>query len=97
MKSYAWPGNIRELQNVIERLCVTCDLKINENLVLDTLDECEPSDLQDAERIDCIRKNHILEVLQQCDNNKRIAAEKLGISRTTLWRELKRINQYDVA
>lgn len=28
LKEYHWPGNIRELQNVIERLCVTCDLKI---------------------------------------------------------------------
>jgi transcriptional regulator with PAS, ATPase and Fis domain len=40
--------------------------------------------------MDCIRKNHIFEVLRQCGNNKKQAAEKLGISRTTLWRELKR-------
>jgi PAS domain S-box-containing protein len=90
LKGYNWLGNIRELQNVIERLCVTCDLKIDADLVASALDECRLEDFEASERIDCIRKNHILEVLWQCGNNKKKAAEKLGISRTTLWRELKR-------
>jgi PAS domain S-box-containing protein len=90
LKKYNWPGNIRELQNVIERLCDTCDLKIDEHLVIESLDDCQLDDTQGVERIDCLKKNHILDVLRQCGNNKREAAEKLGISRTTLWRELKR-------
>ena len=89
LKNYAWLGNIRELQNAIERLCVTCDLKIDEELLVDTLDEDACDNLQGTGRIDCMRKNHIFEVLKQCGNNKKLAAEKLGISRTTLWRELK--------
>jgi PAS domain S-box-containing protein len=93
LANYSWPGNIRELQNVIERLCVTSEAKIDERLVVETLDECDLEDSRNAERIDCIRKSHILEVLRQCGDNKKMAAEKLGISRTTLWRELKRNNQ----
>ncbi|MGD9139606.1 MAG: sigma 54-interacting transcriptional regulator [Desulfobacterales bacterium] len=93
LKNFPWLGNIRELQNAIERLCVTCDLKIDEELVVDTLDEDACYNLQDTERIDCMRKNHIFEVLKQCGNNKKLAAEKLGISRTTLWRELKANSQ----
>ncbi|MEE4261874.1 MAG: sigma 54-interacting transcriptional regulator, partial [Desulfobacteraceae bacterium] len=93
LKNYSWIGNIRELQNAIERLCVTCDLKIDEELVVDTLDEDACDNLQGTERIDCMRKNHIFEVLKQCGDNKKLAAEKLGISRTTLWRELKANNQ----
>jgi transcriptional regulator with PAS, ATPase and Fis domain len=89
LKRYDWLGNIRELQNVIERLCVTCDLKIDDELVASAMDECFLEDFEDTERMDCVRKNHILEVLRQCGNNKKKAAEKLGISRTTLWRELK--------
>jgi transcriptional regulator with PAS, ATPase and Fis domain len=90
LKGYNWLGNIRELQNVIERLCVTCDLKIDDDLVVHALDEFRLEDFETSDRVDCIRKSHILEVLRQCGNNKKKAAEKLGISRTTLWRELKR-------
>ena len=90
LRNYSWEGNIRELQNVIERLCVTCDLKIDNALVGDALDECLIEIERHSERVDTIRKNHIVDVLRQCGNNKRMAAEKLGISRTTLWRELKR-------
>ena len=93
LKNYPWLGNIRELQNAIERLCVTCDLKIDEELVVDALDEYACDNLPATERIDCMRKNHIFEVLKQCGNNRKLAAEKLGISRTTLWRELKGNNQ----
>jgi transcriptional regulator with PAS, ATPase and Fis domain len=60
---------------------------------VDTLDEDACDNLQGTERIDCMRKNHIFEVLKQCGNNKKLAAEKLGISRTTLWRELKANSQ----
>jgi len=90
LKEYHWPGNIRELQNVIERLCVTCDFKIGQKLVKDALDEDLRGDQQGSERIDVVKKSHILEVVRQCGNNRIAAAEKLGISRTTLWRELKR-------
>lgn len=89
LKRYDWLGNIRELQNVIERLCVTCDLKIDDYLVVYALDECRLEDFEATDMMDCVRKNHILEVLRKCGNNKKMAAEKLGISRTTLWRELK--------
>lgn len=92
-KAYNWPGNIRELQNVIERLCVTCDLKIDEDLVVDALDECGPYDLQNSELIDFLKMSHILKVLRQCGNNKMLTAKTLGISRTTLWREIKRSKQ----
>lgn len=93
LADYPWPGNIRELQNAIERLCVTCDLKIDAALVLDTLDEYACDNLTGSDRIDCMRRNHVLEVLKQCGDNKKAAAEKLGISRTTLWRELKGYNK----
>lgn len=95
LKAYHWPGNIRELQNVIERLCVTCDLQIDEALTLENIDECNLFGYESPERLDCLKKNHILDVLRQCGNNKKLAAEKLGISRTTLWRELRTNNLFD--
>ena len=87
---YGWPGNIRELQNVIERAVILSSGRIT----LGDLPELirrpvkEPSvatdgSLQDRER------EAILEVLTQCDGNRRLAAERLGISKRTLQYRLK--------
>ena len=89
---YDWPGNIRELQNIIERLCVTCDADIGHELVMETLDDLAPDYAASmGSDMESLKKVHILEVLKQCGQNKTLAAKKLGISRTTLWRELKHI------
>lgn len=87
---YDWPGNIRELQNVIERAVILSSGRIT----LSDLPELirrpvkQPSvttdgSLQDRER------EAILEVLAQCDSNRRLAAERLGISKRTLQYRLK--------
>jgi DNA-binding NtrC family response regulator len=87
---YDWPGNIRELQNVIERAVILSRGRIT----LIDLPELirwpakQPSvttdgSLQDRER------EAILEVLAQCDGNRRLAAERLGISKRTLQYRLK--------
>ena len=54
------------------------------------MDELDPVDYRDAERMENLKKQHIMEVLSRCSNNKTLAARKLGISRTTLWRELRK-------
>ncbi len=90
LKQYDWPGNIRELQNIVERLCVTCDAHINGEMVLEALSDLEPGPGgSPGPSMERLKRNHMLEVLKQCGNNKSLAAKRLGISRTTLWRELK--------
>ncbi len=87
---YDWPGNIRELQNVIERAVILSSGRIT----LSDLPELirrpvkrtavtTDGNLQDLER------EAILEVLAQCDGNRRLAAERLGISKRTLQYRLK--------
>ena len=87
---YDWPGNIRELQNVIERAVILSSGRIT----LSDLPELirrpakQPSAITDS-RLQDLERTAILEVLEQCDGNRRLAAERLGISKRTLQYRLK--------
>ena len=88
---YGWPGNIRELQNVIERAVILCKGVITVADLPDGLRQPvvtggtarEDGSLRERER------TAILEALASCTNNRRLAAEKLGISKRTLQYRLK--------
>lgn len=88
---YGWPGNIRELQNVIERAVILCKGMITVEDLPDALRQSsvagdasrECGSLRERER------SVILEALTSCNNNRRLAAEKLGISKRTLQYRLK--------
>jgi DNA-binding NtrC family response regulator len=93
-----WPGNIRELQNVIERSVILSD---GPEIGTDHFpkDLTEPrinlsKILQDQPTLDELEKWYILETLKSSSSNKVLTCERLGISTTTLWRKLK---QYGVA
>jgi propionate catabolism operon transcriptional regulator len=82
-----WPGNVRELRNCVERLAVLYDGH-------------EPADVllarllggQEAERGARREKEELLAVLAEEAGNRAAAARKMGVSRTTLWRKLRRFN-----
>ncbi|MBR4258649.1 MAG: sigma-54-dependent Fis family transcriptional regulator, partial [Kiritimatiellae bacterium] len=91
---YCWPGNVRELRNVVERMLV---LGAGKRIEVGDLPAeirgsaaskqpaCEQSGASLAE----IERRHIEAVLEACGGNKKSAAEKLGISRSTLYEKLK--------
>jgi transcriptional regulator with PAS, ATPase and Fis domain len=90
---YPFPGNVRELQNIIERTVALCDDQIIrpkdlppdlQRLDIDSMEESRPVSLEEIE------KEHILQVLRQTDFQKARTAEILKIPRTTLWRKMKR-------
>ena len=89
LKAYPWPGNIRELKNVIERSlllnrrpseCVADPASIQ-------LSRVEPDET--CLQLDEIEKRYILKVLAENGGNKSSAARVLGISRKTLDRKTK--------
>ena len=89
---YHWPGNIRELRNVIERGII---LSENGLIGLNALPRelTRDTDFSGGETpfisLDEIEKRHIRSVLKHFEGNRTQAAQTLGISRKTLYRKLK--------
>jgi transcriptional regulator with PAS, ATPase and Fis domain len=97
LEDYPWPGNVRQLRNVVEKMCVlsaggklTLDdvpVEITSNLPATTSGSAAAPVAAQATLAET-EKDTILRVLAECGNNKSQAAIKLGISRRTLHRKL---------
>lgn len=92
---YDWPGNIRELQNIIERMVNTRNVseEIYKHLksnIIDSENVIEVSVKFKDMRLETMEKKHILTVLKSYDGNVSLAANALGIGRNTLYRKMKK-------
>ncbi len=109
LKEHAWPGNLRELRNVIQRAVVLAiaDTIEEEHLLLEA-DAPAPTaappspasplpvvSLSNLPSLAEAEKQHILTVLDACSGDKAAAAGVLGISRSTLTRRLKSYEEPD--
>jgi two-component system response regulator HydG len=93
---YEWPGNVRELENCLERACT-----MSSGPLLHTADlssAVQNSQLQGARGVPSgprivplaeLEKQAILSTIEQLNGDKLLAAELLGIGKTTLYRKLK--------
>ena len=92
LKEYDYPGNIRELKNVIERAIILMEGDILKSSSLPKeffKEEMKKNLLSASLKMDDIEKHHILKVLHQTNGNKTKTAEALGIGLTTLYRKLQ--------
>ncbi len=98
LRRYTWPGNIRELENVIERAVIMVEDSDEvhvEDLPLDLVHASTPmvaavqtapgEELREAER------TLLLRTLRECNWNRSLAAKRLGIGRRTLYDKLDRL------
>lgn len=91
LKSYYWPGNARELENIIQRLIVMSEGNIIEVPDLPSLMRFSAlRGFSPRQTLAEVEAEYILSVLAGVDGNKTRAAEILGISRKTLREKLKK-------
>jgi DNA-binding NtrC family response regulator len=91
---YAWPGNLRELRNMLERAVLLAQgkpllprhfpgLSSDPGLVME-----EPVN---ARKLQDVENAHILKVIRECNGDKYKASESLGISLSSLYRKINSI------
>ncbi|UCE24355.1 MAG: sigma 54-interacting transcriptional regulator [Candidatus Zixiibacteriota bacterium] len=92
--AYHWPGNVREMENALERAAVLCrdGLILPDHLpsqIVNQASAVKSSGGLLGGTLDDVEKNYIRKVLSETNGNRTKAAKILGISSATLWRKLK--------
>jgi len=93
--SYSWPGNIRELQNTIEKAVILSESPVikPEDLYLRPLTEIDDQD--SIYTLEEMEDKMIRAALERSNGNFTAAAEQLGITRQTLYNRIKKFKQDD--
>jgi DNA-binding NtrC family response regulator len=95
LKSYSWPGNIRELRNVLERVALTCDARTIEPQDLGLAQKAAAAyvpleaDGDSALTLADLERQHIARILHEEAGKVAQAAVRLGIPRSTLYQKIK--------
>jgi transcriptional regulator with PAS, ATPase and Fis domain len=95
LTEYEWPGNIRELKNLVERLfTITKGPVIHlENSADYHIDKNRIKNMPLKKAVSMFEKKYISDILESVDGNRKKAAKKLGIHRNTL---LTKINDFEI-
>lgn len=96
LMSYPWPGNIRQLKNLLIRASVLAEGELRDNVVSEVL-KAERERSPDRECVDPlhgtlaeVERRVILGALERCQGNRKRAAKELGIAKSTLHEKLRR-------
>jgi len=91
LENYNWPGNIRQLENILQRALILCDGEklLPEHIIFE--DEGKITDF--AGRLKDFEKHLLLKRLEEFDNNRTLAARSLGVSVRWVQMKLKEIEE----
>jgi len=92
LKKHTWPGNVRELQHAVERAVIMSE---NQTIAPEhfSLKPTKKSRNTEELNVESIEREAITEAINACQGNMSLASKKLGLSRSTLYRKLKK---YDI-
>ena len=91
LENYSWPGNVRQLQHMLERLTILAPHgKIDDTAVREAIELTEPRDTSSEALVD-VETDQIRRVMTATGGNKSRAAKILGIERKTLYRKLEKM------
>lgn len=101
LMQYEFPGNVRELENLIEHAFVLCHgpqigVEHLPKEFVDKFKKREESTLRSKERLKGAEVPLIVDALKKHGGNRSKAAEELGIDKSTLWRKMKKFNIQDL-
>ena len=90
LRSYHWPGNIRELQHAIEKAVILCEGNVIRPKDILVKQSWKPQTASVVPNLEEVERQAIETAILQNNGNLTAAAEQLGISRQTLYNKLKR-------
>jgi transcriptional regulator with PAS, ATPase and Fis domain len=104
LKAYSWPGNIRQLENVIERSINLLDADLTimpkhlpEKIIKSKIKKYSLEDNYLKDIVETIEKDLIMECLNKTGGNKNETAKILGLSRAGLYKKINRYNLRELA
>ena len=94
--TFHWPGNVRQLRNIIERLTVTCSGdrieldQLPDEILEKKIDSYKNLEVSAGLTMDEIERRHIINTLKRFNGKKNQAAKELNIGLKTLYRKIER-------
>jgi len=90
LRNFDWPGNVRQLQNEIQRAVLMCEgTQIDAQDLSITAAPGPEAEVQDLTLMEAMERNTIIQVLKETGGNKLETAKRLGIGRQTLYNKIK--------
>ena len=90
MLSHRWDGNIRELQHTIEKAVIMCDDNVINPEHLGLYQSVSSSSYDNGSTLEDVERRTIAEAINSNNGNLSLVAQKLGITRQTLYNKIKR-------
>ena len=90
LKNFDWPGNVRQLQNEVQRTVLMCEgNEVDaQDLSISSASASQP-EVEDLTLMEAMEKNTIVQILKETGGNKLETAKRLGIGRQTLYNKIK--------